>query len=133
MSVSPSMRNAASDARKFMPSKFGSPVVSDTSTGKSSRAIFPIRSCAMRPRFMVAVPFAVSTTTGNPRASTSMPALVASACDKDVVVATRRNGSLAVGKDADFQVTRGDPLDPRHPPELVYIEGTLVHRLGDVR
>jgi len=44
-----------------------------------------------------------------------------------------RCGSLAAGKDADFQVTRGDPLDPRHPPELVYIEGTLVHRLGDVR
>ena len=44
-----------------------------------------------------------------------------------------RTGSLAVGKDADFQVTRGDPLDPRNPPELVYIEGTLVHRLGDVR
>ena len=44
-----------------------------------------------------------------------------------------RTGSLAVGKDADFQVTRGDPLDPRNPPELVYIEGTLVHRAGDVR
>ncbi|MBP8298743.1 MAG: amidohydrolase family protein [Planctomycetes bacterium] len=44
-----------------------------------------------------------------------------------------RTGSLAVGKDADFQVTRGDPLDPRNPPELVYIEGTLVHRLGDIR
>lgn len=44
-----------------------------------------------------------------------------------------RAGSLTVGKDADFQVTRGDPLDPRNPPELVYIEGTLVHRLGDVR
>ena len=44
-----------------------------------------------------------------------------------------RCGSLTVGKDADFQVTAGDPLDPRHPPLLVYIEGTLVHRLGDVR
>jgi len=44
-----------------------------------------------------------------------------------------RTGSLAVGKDADFQVTRGDPLDPRNGPELVYIEGTLVHRAGDVR
>ncbi len=44
-----------------------------------------------------------------------------------------RTGSLTVGKDADFQVTRGDPLDPRFAPELVYIEGTLVHRLGDVR
>ena len=44
-----------------------------------------------------------------------------------------RTGSLAVGKDADFQVTAGDPLDPRHAPLAVYIEGTLVHRSGDVR
>ena len=44
-----------------------------------------------------------------------------------------RTGSLAVGKDADFQVTAGDPLDPRHQPLAVYIEGTLVHTLGDVR
>jgi imidazolonepropionase-like amidohydrolase len=44
-----------------------------------------------------------------------------------------RVGSLAVGKDADFQVTAGDPLDPRCQPRAVYIEGTLVHRLGDVR
>jgi imidazolonepropionase-like amidohydrolase len=44
-----------------------------------------------------------------------------------------RVGSLTVGKDADFQVVAGDPLDPRHAPRAVYIEGTLVHRLGDVR
>jgi imidazolonepropionase-like amidohydrolase len=44
-----------------------------------------------------------------------------------------RVGSLAVGKDADFQVVAGDPLDPRHAPRAVYIEGTSVHRLGDVR
>ena len=44
-----------------------------------------------------------------------------------------RVGSLTVGKDADFQVVDGDPLDPRHAPREVYIEGTLVHRLGDVR
>ncbi len=44
-----------------------------------------------------------------------------------------RTGSLTVGKDADFQVTAGDPLDPRNQPLAVYIEGTLVHRLGDVR
>lgn len=44
-----------------------------------------------------------------------------------------RVGSLTVGKDADFQVVDGDPLDPRHAPRAVYIEGTLVHRLGDVR
>jgi len=44
-----------------------------------------------------------------------------------------RVGSLTVGKDADFQVTAGDPLDPRNSPLRVYIEGTLVHQLGDVR
>ncbi len=44
-----------------------------------------------------------------------------------------RVGSLAVGKDADFQVTVGDPLDPRNEPREVWIEGELVHRFGDVR
>ena len=44
-----------------------------------------------------------------------------------------RVGSLTVGKDADFLVTAGDPLDPRVPPSLVYTEGQLIHRLGDVR
>jgi imidazolonepropionase-like amidohydrolase len=44
-----------------------------------------------------------------------------------------RIGSLAIGKDADFMVTAGDPLDPRNAPLEVYIEGTLVHRYGDVR
>ena len=44
-----------------------------------------------------------------------------------------RLGSLEVGKDADFQVTAGDPLDPRHAPHEVWIEGTLVHQSGDVR
>ncbi|MCA8949772.1 MAG: amidohydrolase family protein [Planctomycetes bacterium] len=44
-----------------------------------------------------------------------------------------RTGSLAVGKDADFQITAGDPLDPRFGPEKVYIEGTLIHRRGDSR
>lgn len=44
-----------------------------------------------------------------------------------------RVGSLTVGKDADFLVTAGDPLDPRQPPSKVYIEGQLIHRLGDVR
>lgn len=44
-----------------------------------------------------------------------------------------RVGSLAPGKDADFFVTQGDPLDPRHPPELVFVEGRLVHSLGDLR
>jgi len=38
-----------------------------------------------------------------------------------------RTGSLAVGKDADFFVTSGDPLDPRYPPELVFVDGQLVH------
>ena len=44
-----------------------------------------------------------------------------------------RTGSLTVGKDADFQITAGDPLDPRHGPLLVYIEGTRVYRSGEVR
>jgi imidazolonepropionase-like amidohydrolase len=44
-----------------------------------------------------------------------------------------RVGSLTVGKDADFVVTRGDPLDPRWPPEQVYIEGNLVYRFGDLK
>lgn len=44
-----------------------------------------------------------------------------------------RVGSLTVGKDADFLVTAGDPLDPRRPPLMVYIEGQLIHRSGDVR
>jgi imidazolonepropionase-like amidohydrolase len=44
-----------------------------------------------------------------------------------------RTGSLAVGKDADFQVTAGDPLDPRHAPVAVWIDGNQVYRLGDCR
>jgi imidazolonepropionase-like amidohydrolase len=44
-----------------------------------------------------------------------------------------RVGSLEPGKDADFFVTGGDPLDPRFPVERVFIEGQLVYRLGDVR
>jgi imidazolonepropionase-like amidohydrolase len=43
-----------------------------------------------------------------------------------------RVGSLTPGKDADFIVTNGDPLDPRYPAELVYIEGKPVYRSGDV-
>jgi imidazolonepropionase-like amidohydrolase len=42
-------------------------------------------------------------------------------------------GSLSSGKDADFVVTRGDPLDPRCPPERVYIEGKQVYQSGDVK
>ncbi|MCY2955620.1 MAG: amidohydrolase family protein [Planctomycetota bacterium] len=44
-----------------------------------------------------------------------------------------RVGSLSSGKDADFLVTRGDPLDPRCPPLRVYIEGKLVYQSGDVK
>ncbi|GAB4153991.1 MAG: amidohydrolase [Planctomycetota bacterium] len=44
-----------------------------------------------------------------------------------------RVGSLEPGKDADFLVSDGDPLDPRHPPRQVYIEGSLVYRFGDVK
>jgi imidazolonepropionase-like amidohydrolase len=43
-----------------------------------------------------------------------------------------RVGSLEPGKDADFIVTAGDPLDPRYPPTQVFIEGALVHRAGEV-
>ena len=59
------------------------------------------------------------------RAVTIQPARQIGAAD--------RVGSLEPGKDADFLVVAGDPLDPRHPPLEVYIEGTLVHRHGDVR
>jgi imidazolonepropionase-like amidohydrolase len=44
-----------------------------------------------------------------------------------------RTGSLAAGKDADFLVVRGDPLDPRCTPERVYIDGHLIHQNGDVK
>jgi imidazolonepropionase-like amidohydrolase len=44
-----------------------------------------------------------------------------------------RVGSLSPGKDADFIVTRGEPLDPRYPPELVFLEGRLVHSTRDLR
>lgn len=44
-----------------------------------------------------------------------------------------RVGSLTAGKDADFLVTADDLFDPRVPPSKVYIEGQLIHRLGDVR
>lgn len=39
-----------------------------------------------------------------------------------------RVGSLAPGKDADFFVCAGDPLDPRYPPKQVFIEGQLVYQ-----
>ena len=44
-----------------------------------------------------------------------------------------RVGSLSPGKDADFFVSRGDPLDPRFPPELVFVEGRLVHSSTELR
>lgn len=61
------------------------------------------------------------------RALTLQPALQIGCAD--------RTGSLTVGKDADFQITPGDPLDPRHAPREVWIEGTKVHpvRTGTVR
>ncbi len=43
-----------------------------------------------------------------------------------------RVGSLEPGKDADFIVTRGDPLDPRFPPLRVYVEGVLAYRAGEL-
>lgn len=42
-----------------------------------------------------------------------------------------RVGSLEPGKDADLLVVSGDPLDPRHRIERVYIEGRLVHEPGE--
>ncbi len=39
-----------------------------------------------------------------------------------------RVGSLTPGKDADFFVCDGDPIDPRYPPKQVFIEGQLVYR-----
>ncbi len=44
-----------------------------------------------------------------------------------------RVGSLVVGKDADFGVWTGDPLDPRHHPNLVVVNGKIVHRHDSAR
>lgn len=44
-----------------------------------------------------------------------------------------RLGSLEPGKDADFCVSSGDPLDPRFPVLRVYIEGSQVYTHGDVK
>lgn len=44
-----------------------------------------------------------------------------------------RVGSLTKGKDADFMVTNGDPIDPRFPPTHVFIEGKLVYQHGDAK
>ena len=42
-----------------------------------------------------------------------------------------RVGSLTPGKDADLTVFPGDPLDPRHAPVLVMVDGRITHRSGD--
>ena len=57
------------------------------------------------------------------RGLTIVPALVAGIAD--------RVGSLEPGKDADVIVLSGDPADPRHGIERVYIEGQLVYRAPD--
>ena len=44
-----------------------------------------------------------------------------------------RVGSLEVGKDADFLVTDGDPLDSRNPPLHVYIDGKCIVSNGKVK
>ncbi|MEO0479274.1 MAG: amidohydrolase family protein [Planctomycetota bacterium] len=45
-----------------------------------------------------------------------------------------RLGSLTVGKDADFAVYPGDPLDPRNAPQLVVVDGMIaVDRRRDPR
>jgi len=41
-----------------------------------------------------------------------------------------RLGSLAVGKDADVLLYRGDPLEITSPVEMVFIEGRLVFESG---
>jgi len=56
---------------------------------------------------------------------TIVPAIVAGIAD--------RVGSLEPGKDADFIVTAGDPLDPRSGVQLVFIEGRLVYEAPEVR
>jgi imidazolonepropionase-like amidohydrolase len=38
-----------------------------------------------------------------------------------------RVGSIEVGKDADLVVIGGDPADPRHSVESVWIEGLQVY------
>lgn len=44
-----------------------------------------------------------------------------------------RVGSLEVGKDADFLVSAGDPLDSRNPPLHVYIDGKCIVSNGKVK
>ena len=45
-----------------------------------------------------------------------------------------RVGTLTPGKDADLVAFPGDPLDPRHAPSLVMIDGrVIVDRAGLVR
>lgn len=44
-----------------------------------------------------------------------------------------RVGSLEVGKDADFLVSDGDPLDSRNPPLHVYIDGKCIVSNGEVK
>jgi imidazolonepropionase-like amidohydrolase len=44
-----------------------------------------------------------------------------------------RVGSIEPGKDADLVVKGGDPLDPSTPVELVFIDGRVVYRKGDLQ
>ena len=39
-----------------------------------------------------------------------------------------RVGSLEVGKDADFTITNGDPLDPRTAFDATWVNGVEVYR-----
>ncbi|MDH5404063.1 MAG: amidohydrolase [Candidatus Heimdallarchaeota archaeon] len=43
-----------------------------------------------------------------------------------------RTGSLKVGKDADFLIFNGDPLDARNKLEKTYIDGNLVYELTEL-
>ena len=56
---------------------------------------------------------------------TIVPAMAAGIAD--------RVGSIEPGKDADFIVTTGDPVDPRSHVEAVFIEGNFVYDQNDHR
>ena len=59
------------------------------------------------------------------RGLTIVPAQVAGIDD--------RVGSLEPGKDADIVVLTGDPADPRHGVEVIWIEGKRVYQAEGVR
>ena len=48
----------------------------------------------------------------------------------EILRATDRIGSVEVGKDADFSLFRGDPLDIAVTPELVVVDGKIAFSSG---